>query len=99
MEYNEIIILTRIVTGAIGAFFSILLWSKTREPAWIFIIIGSLCYYTEIIFSTLETFGILKKDILVIAGIPLVKILLINLPILFITIGFITILINKKNYS
>lgn len=96
MEYNEIIIITRVIIGAIGAFFSVLLWSKTREPAWIFIIIGTLCIYVEIVFTTLEAFGILSGDILTLYGIPVLKLLLYNVPILFITIGFITVIAGNK---
>jgi len=96
MEYSELIIITRVVTGAICAFFSILLWAKTREPAWIFIIIGVLCIYAEIVFSTLETFGILSEDIFRVFGIPVLKILLFNLPLVFFTIGFIIVIIKYK---
>ena len=96
MDYNEVIIITRVVTGAIGAFFSILLWSKTREPAWIFIIIGTLCIYVEIVFTTLEAFGIISGDILILHGIPVLKLLLYNMPILFITIGFIAVIAGNK---
>lgn len=96
MEYNEVIIITRVVTGAIGAFFSIMLWSKTRDPAWIFIIIGTLCIYVEIVFTTLEMFGILSSDILTLYGIPVLKLLLLNMPVLFITIGFITVIAGNK---
>ena len=96
MEFNEIIIISRVVTGAICAFFSILFWSKTREPAWIFIIIGTLSFYVEIVFSTLETFGIVNKDFLTFYGIPVLKIVLINAPILFITIGFIIMIAHTK---
>ncbi|MBN2531438.1 MAG: hypothetical protein JXB88_01030 [Spirochaetales bacterium] len=96
MAYNELIIITRIITGAMCTFFAILLWSKTREPAWIFIIIGTLCIYVEIVFTTLEAFGILSKDLLTISGIPVLKLLLFNLPLLFITIGFITIITGNK---
>jgi hypothetical protein len=96
MEYNEIIIITRIVTGAIGAFFSIVLWSKTREPAWIFVIIGALCIYVEVVFTTLEVFGILSGDMLTFFGIPFLKLLLLNLPVIFITIGFIMVIAGNR---
>ena len=98
MEYNEVVIITRVIIGAIGAFFSILLWSKTREPSWIFIIIGTLCMYTEIVYSTLETFGILGRNIFTFYGIPVFKLLLLNIPVIFITIGFITMIIKIKKY-
>jgi hypothetical protein len=98
MESTEIILLSRIVSGAICAFFSILLWSKTREAAWIFVIIGSLCLYAEIVYSTLEKFGIVKSNAFLLYNIPVLKLFLLNGPIIFITLGFIMVIVGTKKY-
>lgn len=99
MDIFEISILIRLIVGAIGTFFAILLWSKTRDVAWILIIVGTILFYIEIVFTTLQRLGIIRDDSLIVFGLPgaaLIKILLINAPILIFSIAFIIVIIRKR---
>ena len=59
-----VLTLSRLGVGAIGTFFAILLWSQTRDAAWVLVIIGTLVAYAEVVFSTLEGFGIVPAELL-----------------------------------
>ena len=51
-------IFCRLVLGAVASFLAILLWSRTRDVAWIFVIIGIIINYVETVYSVLNLFGI-----------------------------------------
>jgi hypothetical protein len=99
MELAEISILIRLFLGAAGTFFAILLWSKTRDAAWVLVAIGTLFAYVEIVFSTLLGFGIVRGDGVLIFGVSafqLLQIALGNLPVIFYTIAFIFVISRRR---
>ncbi len=91
-----IIVLSRLLFGAVATFFAILLWSKTRDIAWVLVIMGTLISYIEIVFVTLEKFGLVGSEMWQVQGVPIFKLLLINLPLIFFAAAFITIVFKKR---
>lgn len=81
--------MTHLVMGAFSTFCAILLWSRTRDMAWTFVIIGAIVSYADIALATLRSFGILGEDLIRYQGIPVLSIALANLPLLFSGIGFL----------
>ena len=99
MEIAEISILIRLAVGAVGTFFAILLWSKSRDSAWVLVVIGTLVSYTEIIFSTLMNLKLVQPDAFLLFGLegfPLVHTVLVNLPMVFFTIAFIIVISRRR---
>ena len=95
MELGELVlILSRLGIGAVATFLAILLWSSTRDAAWMFIVMGTILRYGEVLFSTFEILGIMRMDA-VVMGIPLVKIVFLNLPTVFFIVGF-SIMISRS---
>jgi hypothetical protein len=98
MEFLDISMLIKLFMGALATFFAILLWSKTRDTAWILISIGTVVFYVEIIFSTLNDFGILEEFRLFgLFRFDILSLILINLPILLYTIAFIIVILRRRN--
>ena len=91
-----IMVLSRLLFGAVATFFAILLWSKTRDIAWVLVIICTLISYTEIVFITLEKFGLVGSEMWQVQGVPVFKLLLVNLPMVFFTAAFIAIVFRKR---
>jgi hypothetical protein len=87
---------SHLVLGAFATFCAILLWSRTRDMAWTFIIIGVIVSYADIVLSTLRTFGILGEDLLRYQGVPVLQIALTDLPLLFIGIGFLVAVSRRR---
>ncbi len=79
---------SHLALGAFATFCAILLWSRTRDLAWTFIIIGAIVSYADIVLATLRGFGILGEDLLNYRGVPVLQIALADLPLLFFGIGF-----------
>lgn len=91
-----LLLFVKLVMGFAAAFSAILLWSKTRQPAWLFVVVGTVFLYGEIIFTTLEYFGISNFSLLIIYGISVIKLVFAIVPFLFFTIGFMTFFLSKR---
>lgn len=83
-----VIILSRLVFGAIAAFLAIVLWSKTRDSAWMFVVIATIVAYGDVVYATLETLGLVEADVLVLGGVSIFRVVLANLPTIFYAIAF-----------
>jgi hypothetical protein len=88
-------ILSRLALGSAATFMSIILWSKTRDTAWMLVIIGVIVAYGESVFQTLKAFGIVKAEILIMADISIFEIVLANLPMLFFAVAFLVMIIRR----
>jgi hypothetical protein len=82
--------------GAFATFCAILLWSRTRDMAWTFVIVGAIVSYAGIVYGTLATFGIIDEAAFALRGVPVVRIVLADLPPLFLGIGFIIAVARRR---
>jgi hypothetical protein len=97
MNAGEIVYLvSRLATAAIAAFLAIVLWSRTRDVAWMLIVIGAIASYADIIFGLLAELGIVDESRFGLFGIPLGRILLANLPFLFLAAALLVMIRRKR---
>ncbi len=75
--------------GAFATFAAIFLWSRSRDMAWTLVIIGVIVTWVDIVFTTLQGFGIIDARLFVYNGIPVVRIVLGSAPLVFIGIGLL----------
>jgi len=95
MDLGQVIyILCRLILGAFASFFAIMLWSKTRDVAWMLIVIGTIAAYGETVYAILTLFGI-GGGIFVIGSMPLMSIVLPCLPTLFFITAFVVMVARK----
>jgi hypothetical protein len=98
MESAELIgIVARLVFGALTSFMAILLWAKTRDTAWMLLIMGVIVEYGEIIYTTLKLFGVVPAEVYLIPDILLVDVILVNLPLLLFGMGFFVMLLRSRH--
>jgi uncharacterized membrane protein len=76
-----------------------MLWSKTRDVAWMLMVIGTIAAYIEIVYSILGILGITEGDSLVIGSIPAASIVLPCLPMIFFIIAFAVMVFRKYRYK
>lgn len=91
--------LTRLGVGAIATFLAILLWSITRDTAWMLIVMGTIVRYGEIMYSTFGAFGIAPVIQGSYFGLPLqtiLRIILTNLPTALYAVAFIVMLSRSR---
>jgi hypothetical protein len=91
-----ILLLLKLITGFSATLTAVLLWSKTRESSWLFIVMGTVVLYSETIFSALELLGLSNFYFFTIYGISLFKLFFAIFPFIFFTIGFILFLMNRR---
>ena len=96
MDLGQLIyILSRLVLGALASFFAIMLWSKTRDVAWMLMVIGTIAAYVETVYSILNLFGINSGGILTIGSMSLMSILLPCLPTVFFIATLLVMVVRK----
>jgi hypothetical protein len=96
MDAGEVIyISSQLITGALASFFAIMLWSKTRDVAWMLIVIGAISAYVNTVYSILDYFGIIGDAVFSIGTIPFTSIVLPILPPIFLSIAFVIMIIRK----
>lgn len=90
-----VLLLSRLLIGGGATFCAILLWSRTRDTGWMFVVLGVIAGYGEILYTTLKSFGVIPSSLLVVKNIELVELVLVNLPFLLIMIGFIVTITRR----
>ena len=92
---QTILLLCKLAFGSVATFTAILLWSKTRDTAWLFVILCAIISFGEIVFHTLKVFGIVKADLLLIGQVSVFELVLSNLPFFFLSLAFIIMVARK----
>jgi hypothetical protein len=91
-----VLMLTKLVLGAVATFLAILVWSRTREAAWVLVVAGVLATYVGIVYNTLELFGIISPQAFTVSGLPLGTLVVQNLPVLFFVAAFAVFLLRRR---
>ncbi|MDR1443627.1 MAG: hypothetical protein LBI94_01995 [Treponema sp.] len=91
------LIVSRLVIGALAVFFAIMLWSRTRDTAWILIIGGTIAAYGDILYTVLNLFGI-AAALPVIGSVPLLTIILSNIPAVFYVSAFLVMVVRSYGH-
>jgi hypothetical protein len=100
MDSGQVIyIVTRLILGALASFFAIMLWSKTRDVAWMLMVIGTIAAYVETVYSILLLMGITGGNILSVGSVPLMSIILPCLPTIFFIAAFVVMVVRKLRHS
>jgi hypothetical protein len=86
---------SRFFLGALASFFAIMLWSKTRDAAWMLMVMGTLTAYIENVYMILDLFGISWEKAPAIGSVSLILILLPSLRNVFFISAFLVMVIRK----
>lgn len=93
MSEEEIItVILKLSFGFFSAFTAVLLWSKTRDEAWLMMVLGIIVMYAGTVFSVLDSFGISHYDIIMYKGYSVLRLGFMILPFFFFTLGFLIFL-------
>jgi len=99
MDSGQIVLAySRLILGAVAAFLAIMLWSKTRDAAWMLIVVGTITAYIEIVYSILELLGITAHYGLFIDSVPLVTIVLTSLRMALFIAAFLILVVRQYRH-
>ncbi len=88
----------RIIIGFIATFISIILWSRTREIPWIFVVLGVFFLFVKDIVEVALLFGLNNFYSTVLWGIEIVPLALNILPYLFFILAMVIFLVRHRRY-
>ena len=92
---QAIFIICQLALGAVLTFLAIMLWSRTRNIAWMFIIIGVIVSYIEIIYHILGLFGI-GSEFFLIGSVPIITFVLPLLRMTFFIGGIFVMIVRAS---
>ncbi len=95
MDNTAIALGVELVVGAIATFLAILLWSRTRDTAWMFVVIGTIVHYASVVFEGLAILGALDLDAVMVAELSVGRIVLAAAPMSFFVVAF-AIMLSRK---
>lgn len=96
MDSGQLVyIFSRLFLGGLASFLAIMLWARTRDTAWMLVVMGIIAIYGETIFNIVNLFGIDGGDIFSIGTVPLLSILLSIFPMLFFIAAFAVMVARK----
>lgn len=91
-------LVSRFAVAGVMTFLAIILWSRTRDVAWMLIVIGAVSSYAEVLFDLFVRMGLVDEDRLAFYGVPLARLLFSNLPYLFLAAAFIVMIARKGRH-
>ena len=99
MSNELVLVLTiKLILGFVAAIVSLMLWSKTRDGAWLSMVLGVVFLYMKTLLNVLNSFGFISYDSITVYGIVLIPLLFETLPFLFFTIGMVIFLLRIRKY-
>ncbi|MFP4329999.1 MAG: hypothetical protein ACOC45_04320 [Alkalispirochaetaceae bacterium] len=96
MQQETLLELAELIAGGIATFLAVTLWAHTRDTAWLLVIIAVIVRYADLVFVTLESFGIATLPEVSIFGLPVFRLLLVVLWPLFLGAAFMVVLLRKR---
>ncbi|MDR2135129.1 MAG: hypothetical protein LBO76_00780 [Treponema sp.] len=85
---QAIVVFSRLLVGALAAFCAIVLWSRTRDTAWMLVVGGTITAYGEKLYTVLNLLGIVAP-LPPIGPVPLLAVVLPNIPAMFYISAFL----------
>lgn len=86
----------KLAAGGLAAFFAILLWSKTRDTAWMALVAGTVTSYAGIVYEMLNGFGLFTSGMIELFGISIATLFFTIVPPMFYIAAFIIMLSRTR---
>ena len=93
---QAVFVYSRLVLGAAAAFLAIVLWSKTRDIAWMLIVIGTITAYIGIVHSILDMLGFVTGLFPAAGTVQPAAILLPCICMIFFIAAFLVMIIRRR---
>ena len=96
MDSGQLVyILSRLILGGLASFLAIMLWSRTRDTAWMLVIMGIIATYGETIYTIVNLFGAYSGTTLSIGHVSVLGIFLSSFPMIFFIAAFAVMVARK----
>ena len=89
MNTHMISMLLNNILWAVAVFIAIIIWSKTRDSSWIFIILSVIAFYISVVYRTLIFFGIIEQGYFIYMNIDVLSVVADVFPVFLLIIALI----------
>lgn len=97
MQNSELVLyVIKLILGGIAAFFAIMLWSKTRDIAWMCLVAGTITSYAGVVYTMMTDLGIFLGLSTSLFGMPIPSLVFAVIPNLFYISAFVLMLIRSR---
>ncbi len=97
MNTHMISMLLNNIFWAAAVFISIIVWTKTRDSSWIFIILSVIAFYISVVYRTLIFFGIVVPDTVVYRNVDVISVLSETVPVFLLLTALIIKSVKNRN--
>ncbi|HOZ72169.1 MAG TPA: hypothetical protein PK179_06610 [Spirochaetales bacterium] len=87
----------RFAVMAVATFLAIIVWSRVRDVSWMLIVVGIIAGYGDILYSLLVEFGLVPDIGEAMGGLSFLAFVAPNLPWVFFSIAFMTMLARRRS--
>lgn len=91
-------IFVRLVCSFGAAFPAIVIWRKTRNGAWVLVILSAIFFFIDALYSTLVMIGIASYKLPFLGDVPILQLILAGIPYLLMAGGFLFFLFSHRRY-
>lgn len=88
----------KLIAGFIAALISVLLWSKTRDGAWLTMVVGVVFLYLETLLEILYAFGFVMYKEIHYGEIEILPLIFETVPFLFFGLGMFLFLLRIRKF-
>lgn len=87
-----------LIVGFMSALTALLIWSKTRDAAWLLMVLGVVFLYLKSLIKVLDEFGFVVYNTVLLGSIDIVTLLLNILPFIFFFFGLTVFLYRIRRH-
>lgn len=98
MDWDTLPLIIRLVFSFLAAFPAVAIWSRSRDAAWILLVLAAIFFFIDTLFQTLVLVGIATYTLPWLSDIPLLKSILTGLPLFFLSLGFLVHIFRDNRY-
>ncbi len=95
-EQEIIIYCIKLVAGGFAAFFAIMLWSKSRDAAWMSLVASVITSYAGTVFFMLRDLGVIAVNGISVFGVPVVTLAFEIVPSFFLILALFLMLKQSR---
>ncbi len=81
---------------AVATFLAIVVWARSRDTAWMLIVVGVIAGYGEILYAILIRFGFLPEPGQGVPWLGALAFILPNLPWIFFSAAFVAMIAKRR---
>jgi len=97
-DMEAISILVRLICSFVAAFPAIVIWRRTRNGAWVMLVLSAILFFIDSLYAALVLIGIASYSLPFSSDVPLLQFVLAGIPHLLMACGFAFFLVSHRRY-